>query len=167
MQVLWAPWRMAYVGGPKPPGCIFCNALTTSDPRQHLVLAQRPAVVMLNKFPYANGHLMVAPPQHVARLTDLTPVEHQRLMEVLQRVSGLMADVFRPDGMNIGMNLGAAAGAGVADHLHWHLVPRWMGDTNFMPLLGEVRVIPEHLEAVYDRLRPLFEPWVTANSEVE
>jgi ATP adenylyltransferase len=161
MQVLWAPWRMAYVGGPKAAGCIFCTALTTDDLRAALVLAQHPAVVMLNRFPYVSGHLMVAPPRHVADLRALPADEFQTLMGVLQRAATLLADAYHPDGMNIGLNLGAAAGAGVTDHLHWHIVPRWGGDTNFMPMLAEVRVIPEHLEATYDRLRPLFAPLAT------
>ncbi|HXQ24252.1 MAG TPA: HIT domain-containing protein [Candidatus Acidoferrales bacterium] len=147
---------MAYVGGPKETGCIFCAALHSDDVRAHLVLAQRPAIVMLNKFPYVNGHVLVAPPQHVADLTALPASEFQALMEVVQRAVGLLAEAFHPDGLNVGMNLGAAAGAGVADHLHWHIVPRWNGDTNFMPMLAEVRVISEHLAATYDRLRPLF-----------
>jgi len=158
MQVLWAPWRMAYVGGPKTPGCIFCTALTTGNLRASLVLAQRPAIVMLNRYPYASAHLMVAPPRHVADLGALPVDEFQALMAVLQRAAALLSETYHPEGMNIGVNLGAAAGAGVKDHLHWHIVPRWNGDTNFMPMLAEVRVIPEHLEATYDRLRPLFAP---------
>ena len=157
MQVLWAPWRMAYVAGAKQPGCIFCNALGSTDPRQHLLLRQQPAVVMLNKFPYGSGHLMVAPPRHVADVHALTGEEFHALMDALRQAAAIVADAFHPDGMNIGINLGAAAGAGVADHLHWHIVPRWSGDTNFMPLLADVRVLPEHLEATYDRLRPLFD----------
>ena len=159
MRVLWAPWRMAYVGAPKTPGCIFCTALTADDQRAALVLAQRPALVMLNRFPYASGHLMVAPHRHVADLSVLPPDDFQTLMGVLQRAATLVADAYHPEGMNIGLNLGAAAGAGVADHLHWHIVPRWGGDTNFMPMLADVRVIPEHLDATYERLQPLFAPW--------
>jgi ATP adenylyltransferase len=158
MQVLWAPWRMAYVGGPKEPGCIFCNALTTQDLRTHLVLLQRPAVVMLNRFPYVSGHIMVAPQRHVADLGALPAEEFQTLMAILQRAATLLADTYHPQGMNIGLNLGAAAGAGVADHMHWHIVPRWNGDTNFMPMLADVRVVPEHLDATYERLRPVFAP---------
>ena len=158
MQVLWAPWRMDYVVGPKEVGCIFCAASQTADRRRGLVLAQHPAVVMLNKFPYVNGHIMVAPRRHAADLSTLPSDEFQILMQVLQRTIAAVADAFRPDGMNIGMNIGAAAGAGVADHLHWHIVPRWVGDTNFMPMLADVRVIPEHLEETYDRLKPVFEP---------
>jgi ATP adenylyltransferase len=158
MDVLWAPWRMAYVGGPKPPGCIFCTASTTTDRRAALVLVQRPAVVMLNKFPYANGHLMIAPLRHAGDLAALPLEEFRALMEVLQRAAAVLGAAFRPDGMNIGMNLGGAAGAGVTDHVHWHVVPRWVGDTNFMPMLAETRVMPQHLEATYDRLQPLFAP---------
>jgi ATP adenylyltransferase len=156
MQVLWAPWRMTYVGAPKAPGCIFCAALTTADARASLVLTQQPAIVMLNRFPYISGHLMVAPRRHVADLGALPADEFQTLMDVMQRTATRLRDALHAEGMNIGINLGAAAGAGVTDHLHWHLVPRWNGDTNFMPLLAEVRVIPEHLEATYDTLRPLF-----------
>jgi ATP adenylyltransferase len=149
---------MTYVGGPKEPGCIFCAARSTPDERASLVLTQRPAIVMLNRFPYVSGHLMVAPQRHAADLSALPPAEFQTLMTVLQRATTLLADALHPDGMNLGMNVGAAAGAGVKEHLHWHIVPRWNGDTNFMPMLAEARVIPEHLEATYDRLRPLFAP---------
>jgi ATP adenylyltransferase len=157
MQVLWAPWRMEYIVGPKDPGCIFCAAVESRDLRGQLVLAQQPAVVMLNKFPYTNGHLLVAPRRHAARLSDLTRDEFQQLMDMLQRATTVLADSLRPDGMNVGMNIGAAAGAGVADHAHWHIVPRWVGDTSFMTVFAEARVIPEHLEATYDRLKPLFD----------
>ena len=155
MHVLWAPWRMAYIAGPKTAGCLFCTASDTADRRQHLVFAQHPAVVILNRFPYSNGHLMVAPRRHGGDLGALPADELHALVDVLQRASRLLADAFHPDGMNLGMNLGAAAGAGVVDHLHWHLVPRWIGDTNFMPVFADVRVMPEHLEATYDRLQPL------------
>ena len=156
-RVLWAPWRMAYVGAPKEPGCIFCDKPGAPDLKAALVLA-RPAhaVVMLNRFPYANGHVMVAPRRHTAELSALPPEEHVALGEVLRRSQTLLQEFFHPDGMNIGMNLGRAAGAGITEHLHWHIVPRWVGDTNFMPLIGEVRCIPEHLEALWDRLRPVF-----------
>ena len=156
MHVLWAPWRMAYIGGPKTAGCLFCAARETAERRQSLVLAQQPALVMLNRFPYSNGHLMVAPRRHTGDLGALPPDELHSLIDVLQYTGRRLTDAFHPDGMNVGMNLGAAAGAGVVDHLHWHLVPRWIGDTNFMPVLADVRVMPEHLEATYDRLQPLF-----------
>jgi ATP adenylyltransferase len=158
MKVLWAPWRMVHIGGPKQPGCIFCDKPVAENRREALVLAVgEHASVMLNKFPYANGHLMVAPRRHTADLGELSAVEHTGLAEALRATAALLREEFRPEGLNIGMNLGSAAGAGIADHLHWHVVPRWIGDTNFMPLIGEVRVMPEHLEAVYERLRPRFE----------
>jgi ATP adenylyltransferase len=151
---------MAYIGAPKEPGCIFCTKPAAADRRAALVLAVTAhAVVMLNRYPYANGHVMVAPRVHTADLSALDAAAHADLMETLRRAIKLMQDVFRPDGMNVGMNLGAAAGAGFADHLHWHLVPRWVGDTNFMPLIAETPCIPEHLESVYDRLLPHFAAW--------
>ena len=157
VRVLWAPWRMAYIGGAKQRSCIFCAGARGADARRKLVLARtRDAVVMLNRYPYANGHLMVAPRLHTSDLVGLSPAAYQSLMNVVRRASGILEETFQPEGVNIGINLGRAAGAGIADHLHWHVVPRWNGDTNFMPMIAEVRVIPEHLEAVYDRLRPRF-----------
>lgn len=157
MEVLWAPWRMVHIGGAKEPGCIFCEKPRAADPRQALLLAAvEHGSVMLNKFPYANGHVMVSPRRHTADLAALAPEEYRGLGDLLRTAVEAVRAEFRPEGMNVGMNLGSAAGAGIADHLHWHIVPRWVGDTNFMPLIGEVRVMPEHLEAVYDRLRPRF-----------
>lgn len=156
LQVLWAPWRMAYIAGRKARRCIFCPGVRVNA-RKELILARtRNVLIMLNRFPYANGHVMVAPARHAADPSELSEGEYIELSEMLRRSMACLDRVFRPQGMNVGMNLGAAAGAGVADHLHWHIVPRWVGDTNFMPLLAEVRVMPEHLQAVYDRLRPAF-----------
>jgi ATP adenylyltransferase len=162
MQVLWAPWRMAYVGaGKTDAGCIFCRAVD-GDARDRLLLgASSASVVMLNRYPYASGHLMVAPRRHTAALPDLPDAEHADLADTLRRTLRTLEQVLRPDGFNLGMNLGTCAGAGVADHLHWHVVPRWSGDTNFMPVLADVRVMPEHLLATYDRLRPAF-AWLAA-----
>ncbi len=157
MSVLWAPWRMAYVAGHKEPGCLFCNVPKAADARATLLLGTTShALVMLNRFPYANGHVMVAPLAHTADLDGLDAAAYAGVMAALRQAVRVLREAFQPQGLNIGMNLGAAAGAGVADHLHWHVVPRWIGDTNFMPLLGEVRVMPEHLLATYDRLRPHF-----------
>jgi ATP adenylyltransferase len=148
---------MAYIGAPKETGCIFCTKPVAPDRRAALVLAvTQHAAVMLNRYPYANGHVMVAPRLHTADLSALDGAAHAALSETLRRAIALMQDIFQPDGMNVGMNLGAAAGAGFAEHLHWHLVPRWVGDTNFMPLIAETPCIPEHLEALYDRLAPRF-----------
>jgi ATP adenylyltransferase len=153
MKVLWAPWRMVYVGGAaSPAGCIFCPS-PDLDRRAALLLWEgSQALVMLNKYPYASGHLLVAPRAHVADPTELSPADFGALCEVLRRAIRLLREEYRPEGMNIGMNLGRSGGAGIDAHLHWHIVPRWQGDTNFMPVLGEVRVMPEHLEATYDRL---------------
>jgi ATP adenylyltransferase len=153
---------MAYIGAPKQGGCIFCAA-ADADPKAALVLAAgEHALVMLNRYPYGNGHLMVAPRRHTADLNALAPAAFAALNETLRRSLALLQATFRPDGMNVGLNLGAAAGAGVAEHLHWHLVPRWNGDTNFMPVIAEVSCIPEHLEALWARLRPVFAALDTA-----
>ncbi len=157
MQVLWAPWRMAYVADKAARGCIFCVALE-GDRRERLLLGTTAAsLVILNRFPYQNGHLMVAPRRHTASLTALPEAEHRDLAETLRRSIDTVAATFHPDGFNLGMNLGAAAGAGVVDHLHWHIVPRWAGDTNFMAAVAETRVIPQHLLETYDRLRAAFD----------
>ncbi len=158
MDVLWAPWRMAYVGrGRDESGCIFCAALT-GDPRERLLLGSTAhSLVMLNRFPYQNGHLMVAPRRHAGDLAVLPEAEHGDLAETLRRALASLGDAFRPDGFNLGMNVGAAAGAGVVDHLHWHIVPRWAGDTNFMPVFAEVKVMPQHLEATWELLRVAFD----------
>jgi ATP adenylyltransferase len=159
VQVLWAPWRMSYVEGEKPSECIFCASTDEAALRPALILGVSPhARVMLNKYPYNNGHLLIAPHRHTAQLADLLEVEFADLMALLRRAADIVNTVFRPQGVNIGMNLGVCAGAGVADHLHWHIVPRWVGDTNFMPVVGSVRVMPQHLLDSYDRLRPYFAP---------
>lgn len=161
MEVLWAPWRMAYIAHPKErQGCIFCAA-TVGDPRERLLLGVTGhSLVMLNRFPYQNGHLMVAPRRHTSDLPGLPAAEHADLGDTLRRALASLDDAFHPEGFNVGMNLGACAGAGVADHLHWHVVPRWAGDTNFMPVLADVRVMPQHLLETYDRLRAAF-GWLT------
>jgi ATP adenylyltransferase len=157
MKVLWAPWRMALISAKKERGCIFCDKPRHPDPRESLVLAVTAgSVVMLNKFPYSNGHLMVAPRRHTADLDALGAAEHRDLAETLRRSVRIVREALHPEGMNVGMNLGDVAGAGVADHLHWHVVPRWKGDTNFMPVLASVRVIPQHLLESWDALRPRF-----------
>jgi ATP adenylyltransferase len=153
MKPLWAPWRMIYVGGDAPPaGCIFCPA-PDADRRAMLILWEGPpGVVMLNKYPYASGHLLVAPRAHVGNPGEMAAGDFGALAALLQRAVALVQAEYRPDGVNLGMNLGRTAGAGIEAHLHWHVVPRWQGDTNFMPVLADVRVMPEHLEATYDRL---------------
>lgn len=146
--------------GNAQPGCIFCRfpAETGEEAdRRNLVLARSTSsFVMLNKFPYTSGHLMVIPRRHTAQLEELPPEELQDLSMLLQKTVAVLKSSYRPDGLNVGMNLGRAAGAGIADHLHWHAVPRWNGDTNFMPVVGEVRVMIEELDNTWRRLRPLF-----------
>jgi ATP adenylyltransferase len=159
MKQLWAPWRMAYIDqDPKENGCLFCEKVREIDPREALVLAQTShSVVMLNKYPYNNGHLLLAPKRHEKLLSNLSVTEYADLSEALRQSVGIVQDVVRPGGINLGMNLGKCAGAGVEDHLHWHIVPRWEGDTNFMPVVGDTRVMPQHLLESYDRFKPYFD----------
>ena len=154
MERLWAPWRMSYVGAAdRTDGCLFCDALASSDDRKILVLLRRPlAFLILNAFPYASGHLMAALTRHVGTLGEATAAELGEAMALVQRSIRALDRVYRPDGYNVGINQGRVAGAGVEGHLHIHVVPRWNGDTNFMPVLGEIRVLPESLDATYDRL---------------
>jgi ATP adenylyltransferase len=159
MKQLWAPWRMAYIDqDSKQDGCLFCEKVREADAREALVLAQtNHSVVMLNKYPYNNGHLLLAPKRHEKRLSDLSVTEYGDLSEALRQAVEIVYAVLRPGGINLGMNLGKCAGAGVEDHLHWHVVPRWEGDTNFMPVLGDTRVMPQHLLESYDRFKPYFD----------
>lgn len=159
MKTLWAPWRMAYVGGEtgRGAGCIFDVAPGLSADRERLLLhADSLVVVFMNRFPYANGHLLVGPRRHLGELAALSGAENCALMAMLQTCTTILSRHLHPDGYNIGLNLGATAGAGLADHLHFHIVPRWEGDHNFMTVLAEVRTIPEHLERTFDRLAPEF-----------
>ena len=157
MDRIFAPWRIEYILGPKPDSCIFCLPETPQEDRERYVLYRgRFNFVIMNAFPYSNGHLMVTPFRHVSCLTALGPEEHQETMELLQASTRIIRQAFRPDGINIGLNIGEAAGAGIREHLHFHLVPRWSGDHSFMAVFSETMVIPEHLQAVYDRLEPFF-----------
>lgn len=150
MERLWAPWRLQYVTQEKPSGCIFCEKPAASDDRANYIVHRgRLAFVILNAFPYNNGHLMVAPYAHLADLEELPPDTLHEVMELAQLCTRALKAKFSPDGLNLGLNLGAAAGAGIKDHLHLHLVPRWQGDTNFMPVVGDVRVIPQSLDQSY------------------
>jgi ATP adenylyltransferase len=150
---------MTYIQeGAKEHGCIFCTKFRNADSRAGLVLTHTAyTVVMLNKFPYNNGHLLLAPKRHENDLAQLPAEDFADLNETLRRSIEIVREVFQPGGVNLGMNLGKCAGAGIEDHLHWHIVPRWEGDTNFMPVLGETRVMPQHLLDCYDRLQPLFQ----------
>jgi len=155
MKNLWTPWRMEHILGQveKYPGCIFEAAPEQSHALKHLLLYRdQLCVVLLNRFPYSNGHLLVAPARHVADLADLQTDEAAALMEMVRAATAILRQHLKPDGFNIGLNLGAAAGAGIADHLHFHIIPRWQGDHNFMTPLAEVRTIPEHLDSTFARL---------------
>jgi ATP adenylyltransferase len=158
MDRLFTPWRLSYVtGGPSGLGCVLCRAVAEADRPESLVVHLAPLnVVVMNLYPYSGGHLMVAPRRHVATLKDATSEELGEMMSLARKVEQVFLEVYRPDGINLGMNLGKAAGAGVADHLHLHLVPRWNGDTNFMTVVGEVRVIPEEPGQALRRLKPYF-----------
>ncbi len=158
MRRLWAPWRRVYVGGAAPEGCLFCRKAGEPIGTESGVLARSDrSLLMLNAFPYNAGHVMVAPLRHTADLASLDADERADLLGLAARALRALSNAYGPDGYNLGMNLGGAAGAGVAEHLHLHVVPRWTGDTNFMPVLGEVKVIPEDLAATYARLRAALE----------
>jgi ATP adenylyltransferase len=158
MERLWTPWRLAYVteASTPAPGCIFCAALAGLDADPLVVHRASRSYVILNKFPYNNGHLMVVPHRHVGRLAELDSAEVGELMQLTQLSERVLAAVYAPHGFNMGLNLGTSAGAGIADHLHMHVVPRWSGDTNFISVVGETRVLPEELPATADRLRSAF-----------
>jgi ATP adenylyltransferase len=154
MEKLWAPWRMAYVEVAKPQGCIFCDKPREDRDEENLILQRgKTAFVIMNAFPYNNGHLMVAPYRHTAELESLSAEERDELMALAQESLRLLQAAFGPNGYNLGMNLGRVAGAGIADHLHLHLVPRWDGDTNFMPVIADTKVLPDSLQSSYRKLR--------------
>ena len=158
---LWSPWRMAYVrgGGDGGGGCLFCDLPAQAaerDEANHLLARGELTFVLLNAFPYNPGHLMVAPFRHVGDYQQLTAEELAETMALAGTAIGALRDSSSPHGFNLGMNLGEVAGAGIADHLHLHLVPRWDGDTNFMPIVGQTKVLPELLDETYQRLRPHF-----------
>ena len=156
---LWSPWRHAYVtrNEQEDAGCVFCTAFDRADGLELLVFTGTTCYVILNLYPYNSGHLMVVPLRHVATLAELTSEELRELAELSRRAEIALTEAYAPQGINLGMNLGRPAGAGIVDHLHVHLVPRWTGDTNFMSIVGHVRVLPEELPRTAERLRPIFE----------
>ncbi|MDJ0818785.1 MAG: HIT domain-containing protein [Desulfobacterales bacterium] len=155
MKTMWAPWRMEYILGEKPDSCVFCDAL---EPDAELTLFKgNDTMVMMNKFPYINGHLLVAPIRHISALDQLNRYEMGQLLATVDKSIGILKLVMQPDGFNVGLNLGKVAGAGVEEHLHFHIVPRWYGDTNALTVFADVRVIPEHIIATYENLKPQFE----------
>jgi ATP adenylyltransferase len=162
VERIWSPWRMAYIQAAKEQGedagCIFCDLPAEGDDVRTMILARGElAFVIVNSFPYNPGHLMVAPFRHVGAFTSLEADELADVDALVARSIRALEQEMEPHGYNLGMNLGRVAGAGIPDHVHWHLVPRWNGDTNFMPVVGQTRVLPELLEETYARLRPRFE----------
>jgi ATP adenylyltransferase len=157
MNQLWAPWRIAYIRGEKTLGCILCDKPKQKKDKANLILLKgKTGFVMMNRYPYNNGHLMVSPYKHADTLEDLSNEVLKDLMQLVKRSLAALRKAFQPEGVNVGLNLGKAAGAGIADHLHFHVVPRWKGDTNFMTVLSDSRVIPEDLDETYRHLKPHF-----------
>ena len=158
MKVLWAPWRMGYIlSNDKDNGCIFCPGKDRSKDEERLILSvEEHTMVLMNRYPYNNGHLLVAPVKHVSGLEQLNNKETLNLLLMVRRTVEILKEVMNPEGFNVGLNLGRVAGAGMEEHMHFHIVPRWKGDTNFMTILGDVRVIPEHIKETYKKLLPLY-----------
>ena len=153
MKVLWAPWRIKYIAGDKEEGCIFCKKPKEGNDKENLILyTGETSFIIMNRYPYSNGHLMTVPYKHTNNFSDLTQDERLDLMNLTAKCLDIL-QVIKPEGFNIGMNLGRTGGAGIDDHLHFHIVPRWSGDNNFMPVIGDVRVMPEYLEETYETLR--------------
>jgi ATP adenylyltransferase len=158
-EILWAPWRIEYIENTaKNEGCIFCEKPKQNNDKENLLVHRaEKAFVMMNRYPYNNGHLMIVPYQHTPEFSNLTQEEKLALCHLLEKSQSVLRDVMRPQGFNIGMNIGRLAGAGIVDHLHFHIVPRWGGDTNFMPILGHTKVISEALEETWAHLKKAFE----------
>ncbi len=158
-RILWAPWRIEYItDATKNEGCIFCEKSAEKDDRANLIVYRgKTAFVIMNRYPYNNGHLLIVPNRHTSEMADLSDEEKIELVNLLQYAQDVLQEVMKPQGFNIGMNLGRLAGAGITDHLHFHIVPRWGGDTNFMPIVGHTKVISEALEETRDHLHKAFE----------
>lgn len=158
MNQLWSPWRMEYIeNNDKEEGCVFCNAQAKEDSAENLIAYRgERAYVILNRYPYTSGHLMVIPFEHVSNLEELDPATRAEMMELTSRCTTVLKNIYRPQGFNVGVNIGEAAGAGVLGHVHIHIVPRWKGDTNFMSTVGQTRVLPEALEDTYLRVKKEF-----------
>ena len=156
-STLWAPWRMAYIGGPQAAGCLLCDLPREGNDRESLILRRGPRTyVVMNRYPYNNGHLMIVPYRHCADFDQFSAEDSLEVMQESQRATRLLHRVFGAEGFNVGINLGKVAGAGIAEHVHIHVVPRWVGDTNFMPVLADTKVMPDYLEATYEKLVPFF-----------
>lgn len=161
MDVLWSPWRYDYIvesGAGKPNGCVFCNILNNSASDEDTFILHRAEFnfVILNIYPYTTGHLMVVPFAHVSNLDAAEKAATDEMMDLIKRAQTALTEVYAPDGLNIGMNIGRSAGAGVADHYHMHILPRWVGDVNFMTAIGQTRTLPETLRSTYEKLKSQF-----------
>jgi ATP adenylyltransferase len=162
MDYLWTPWRYAYVSGAdRQPACIFCEAPRESDEKALIVHRGTYCYIILNAYPYTNGHVMVVPYTHLDELQKLPSGAAEEMMVLTQRMESILRGLYRPDGINLGMNVGKAAGAGVAGHIHMHILPRWIADANFVSVIGETRVLPEALNVTWERIRKAF---ATGNS---
>ncbi len=157
METMFAPWRMEYLVCEKQEGCVFCKCSTRCD--DYIVFEGKTCFVMLNRYPYVNGHLMIIPERHVGDISELTMEERSEIFALLDTSVKVLRDAMNPNGFNVGMNLGKAAGAGIAEHVHVHVIPRWEGDTNFMSVVGQVRVVPEDLATTAAKLAPLFKKY--------
>ncbi|MFA4915631.1 MAG: HIT domain-containing protein [Syntrophales bacterium] len=155
MEPIFAPWRIEYIRSKKPDGCIFCEDSIRME--EFVLLEGETSYVMMNLYPYTSGHLMIIPFRHVSNVEELSSAEQQEMFDFVNISVKVLKEALKPEGFNIGMNLGTAAGAGVEDHLHAHVVPRWCGDNNFMSVLGEVRVIPEDISGTWEILKPYFD----------
>lgn len=158
MKVLWAPWRMEYISSDDKEGrCIFCPGHDRNHDTERLILRiGKRSIVLMNRFPYSNGHLLIGPLRHIASLDALSSEETLEIMTMINKAVAALKAVMHPEGFNVGLNIGKAAGAGVEGHIHFHVVPRWNGDTNFITICGETRVIPEHIQTTYRKLLPFF-----------
>ncbi len=154
MKRLWAPWRIEYIKMPKSGECIFCKAASSNNDKENLVVYRsRYSFIILNRFPYNSGHLMIVPYRHIPHILDLNDDEILDMFRLMKISIKALDSLMKPEGYNIGVNIGEAAGAGIKDHFHIHVVPRWSGDTNFMPVIGDTKVIVEALESVYENLK--------------
>lgn len=157
MDTIFAPWRMRYIAGEKDEGCVFCKCSVRCD--NYVLYEGRNVFVMMNKFPYISGHLMIIPNRHIAKYEELSQAERKEMFNLLETSFKALREAMNPSGFNVGMNIGKAAGAGIEEHIHLHVIPRWEGDTNFMSVVGNVRVIPEDVETTAEKLAPLFKKY--------
>ena len=163
MKQLWSPWRMEYIESLKQDGCVFCQTIEEEDGKENLIIVRgETSFVILNRYPYTSGHIMVLPFIHIPKLSEIDQKTRTEMMELVSKATEVLQRVYKPEGFNVGINMGEAAGAGIEDHLHIHIVPRWKGDTNFMSAVGETRVLPEELEETHRRICAA---WQASSSE--